>query len=333
MDPMSPTHLLKYLPRFEGTPVLVVGDLMVDHYLWGKVTRISPEAPVPVVDVTRDSLQLGGAANVAHNIMTLGGRPLLCGTVGDDEKGRWLIQEFDQKKASTDGIIVDASRLTTQKTRVIAHHQHVVRFDYEQKGDIARRTREEMLQRIQRYMDEVHAVVISDYAKGVVNAPLVKEIRAWARKRDVQIIVDPKVHHFEYYSEVTVITPNTLEASRAAGIDIEDEGGLLRAGEILLKKARCEAILITRGEEGMSLFERNGETTHIPSVAREVFDVTGAGDTVVSSLALSVAARVPLKDAARLANFAAGVVVGSVGTATVTPKQLEEAIAGQGEVG
>jgi D-beta-D-heptose 7-phosphate kinase/D-beta-D-heptose 1-phosphate adenosyltransferase len=322
--------LIRYLDDFEKTHVLVIGDLMVDHYIWGKVNRISPEAPVPVVDVIRDDLQLGGAANVAHNILTLGGIPLISGTVGADEKGRWLIREFEKRGVGTEGIVVDDSRPTTQKTRVIAHSQHVVRFDFERKEETAFSIQESILKNIRDNIRKVRTIIISDYAKGVITSALLKEVKELSRQSGIKIVVDPKVQHFEFYSGTTLITPNTLEASRASGVEIRDERDLLKAGELLLKKSRSEAILITRGEEGMSLFEKKGGVTHIPSVAREVFDVTGAGDTVVSTLSLSIAAGVPLKDSARLANFAAGVVVGHVGTATVTREQLAEAIANHG---
>ncbi len=325
-------RLIRIIDRFANTRVLVVGDVMIDHYVWGSVSRISPEAPVPVVNVTRESLLLGAAANVVNNIHALGGNVSLCGVIGQDDAGRQLQHMLKSRGIPTDGLIVEQDRRTTIKTRVIAHHQQVVRFDRETKEAICRETHRGILARVAALADDgLDAIVISDYCKGVVTKDVVRDIVRLARKRGIIVSVDPKIAHFGIYSGVTILTPNTKEASLGSRIEIEDEESLLRAGRGLLLRLKCNAVLITRGEQGMTLFERSGRITHIPTVAREVFDVTGAGDTVISTLTLAMAAGANMIDAAKLSNFAAGIVVGVVGTATVTPDQLKHSIRAHGE--
>ncbi|MHB8844617.1 MAG: D-glycero-beta-D-manno-heptose-7-phosphate kinase [Nitrospirota bacterium] len=326
--------LLKIIDRFPKTRVLVVGDVVMDHYVWGSVSRISPEAPVPVVNVTRETVLLGGAANVVNNIRSLGGEVGICGVIGHDEAGKQLQHLLHAQEIMTDGLIVEPSRPTTIKTRVIAHQQQIVRFDRETKEGISRETHRRIFDHVaERAGNGLDAIVISDYCKGVVTQGLVRDIVRLARKRGIIVSVDPKVRHFGIYSGVTILTPNTKEAALGSRIEIEDEDSLLRAGKSLLKRLACTAVLITRGEHGMSLFEKSGRITHIPTMAREVFDVTGAGDTVISTLTLAMAAGAKISDAARLSNYAAGIVVGVVGTATVSPAQLKQMIAGAGRKG
>ncbi len=314
--------LINYLQNFPKATVLVIGDLIADHYIWGKVERISPEAPVPIVDVQRESYMLGGAGNVANNILSLEGRVRVCGVVGHDEMGRWITHALRMQGVDTSGIVVEEGRPTTKKTRVVAHSQHVVRFDHESKGVTSIHAQDIILEHIRTHLTDTGVLVISDYAKGVVTRSLVKRVLELSTENDIPVMVDPKMKHFDYYQGATVITPNTTEASIASGITIQDDESLAREGERLLQQSGASAILITRGEHGLSLFERGGSVTHIPAVARDVFDVTGAGDTVVSTLALSLASGATLKEAARLANYAAGIVVGIVGTATVKRDQL-----------
>ncbi|MBI3803405.1 MAG: D-glycero-beta-D-manno-heptose-7-phosphate kinase [Nitrospirae bacterium] len=322
----SKTSLRQLLDRFEGHRVLVVGDLMLDHYIWGSVQRISPEAPVPVVNVLRESVLLGGAGNVLHNILTLGGRGLLCGLVGNDEAGRWLSEELKAKGVGVEGIVAEEERPTTKKTRIIAHQQQVVRYDHEKKGEVSQKTEKKFIQYINDQIDQIDCMVLSDYAKGVITPGLLEAILPRALQRGIPVVVDPKVSHFPLYKGVTVVTPNHLEASQAAGIEIENESTLHRSGEILLERLGCQAVLITRGEQGMSLFEREGRRTDIPTEARQVFDVTGAGDTVVGTLALAISAGASLPAAAKLANHAAGIVVGMVGTTAVDKSMLRKAL-------
>jgi len=314
------------LNNFKKASVLVIGDLVMDHFVWGKVRRISPEAPVPVVEVSSESFMLGGAANVVNNIHSLGGKVLVCGVVGRDEMGKKLIHELRLKGISSDGVIVEDGRPTSVKTRVIAHSQQVVRFDREKKEKVHLDTVKTIMDYVSKKINSFDSIIISDYAKGVISEELVEEVIALAKKKDKPIAVDPKVSHFDFYKYATIVTPNNDEASMASGIEIENEAGLLRAGEVLLNKLGSDAVLITRGEHGMSLFENNGEITHIPTVAKEVYDVSGAGDTVIGTVALSMASGASLKEAAVISNFAAGIVVGKIGTATVTPKELKDAV-------
>jgi D-beta-D-heptose 7-phosphate kinase/D-beta-D-heptose 1-phosphate adenosyltransferase len=320
-------RLIGYINRFSSIRILVVGDIVLDHYIWGKVSRISPEAPVPVVNVTRENLLLGGATNVVHNVHDLGGSVSVCGVIGRDDAGSQVIQLLRAKGITTDGLIEDPGRPTTIKTRIIAHSQQVVRFDRESKDRIGKDAHHLVFNYIkERIAQGLDGIVLSDYCKGMVTSDLVRDIVPLARKNGVIVSVDPKVSHFGMYRGVTILTPNTNEASIGSKIDIENEDSLLRAGNLLLKRLKCAAVLITRGEQGMSLFEQGRTVIHIPTVAREVFDVTGAGDTVIGALTLAMASGASMADAARIANYAAGIVVGIVGTATVMPEELKQRI-------
>lgn len=320
-------RLSRYVDRFSRAQVLVVGDVVIDHYVWGSVNRISPEAPVPVVNVTKETMLLGGAANVVNNIHSLGGNVRVCGVIGNDDAGRQLVRMMRDQGITTDGLMTEQGRPTTIKTRVIAHNQQVVRFDRETKKGIERETHRSIYEYVKRSMsDGLDAIVLSDYCKGVVTQALVRDIVKLAKRNGIIVSVDPKVAHFSMYSGVTILTPNTKEASIGSRIEIEDERSLIRAGSALLRRMQCSAVLITRGEHGMSLFERGGKITTIPTMAREVYDVTGAGDTVISVLTLAMAAGASTADAAKLSNHAAGVVVGIVGTATVKPEELKSSI-------
>ncbi|OGW60021.1 MAG: hypothetical protein A2V83_07870 [Nitrospirae bacterium RBG_16_64_22] len=312
--------------RLAGRRVVVVGDLMLDRYVWGSVERISPEAPVPVVRVMRETVHLGGAANVVGNLARLGAKVSVIGAIGRDEAGSVLLTELRKTGAECGGIVVSDKRPTTIKTRVIAQHQQVVRFDREDAGELGDGSRRRLLDGLTERVPEADAVVVSDYSKGVVSRELLAKVVARARRRGIPVSVDPKIGHFPWYRGVTVVTPNTAEASAGAGIPIRDEDSLSAAGGRLLKLLRSDSVLITRGEHGMSLFEAGGRITHIPTAAQEVFDVTGAGDTVIAVLTLALAAGVSLVDAARLSNAAAGIVVGEVGAVSVSPESLREAI-------
>ena len=301
----------------------MIGDVIVDHYIWGRVKRISPEAPVPVVDVSEENLLMGGAANVAHNIASLGGKVYIAGVTGSDEMGSALDRKMREMGIITDGIIIDSKRPTIVKTRVIAHNQQVVRFDREVKAEISRREQTSILKYVEELLPEIKAIIISDYCKGTVTRSLIKKILHIAGSR-VFVAVDPKTGHFNYYRDVNLITPNIDEASSGSGIDITDEKTLVTAGKALLKKLRCKAVLVTRGSRGMTLLERSGTVTHIPTFARDVYDVTGAGDTVIASFALYHSAGAGLKDAAIFANHAAGVVVGKIGTAVASQNEVLE---------
>ncbi|WHZ21457.1 MAG: D-glycero-beta-D-manno-heptose 1-phosphate adenylyltransferase [Nitrospira sp.] len=318
--------LSAYIRRFSSASVLVVGDLILDHYVWGRVSRISPEAPVPVVHVESESLKLGGAANVFSNILALGGQADLCGVIGADESGRLLLKELGGRRQGRGGVVIDHDRPTTRKSRVIAHNQQIVRYDVERRTELTGLLQRRILRYVESRLKELSCLVVSDYAKGVVTASLMTELTRLAGQRKIPIVVDPKVEHFGYYKGVTVVTPNHLEATQAAGVHGEDDQTINEAGTILRQRLGCQSILVTRGERGMSLYQGHGDHWHIPTRARQVYDVTGAGDTVVGTLALALSTGATMREAAVLANQAAGVVVGMVGTATVTAEQLTNAL-------
>jgi len=310
---------------FRKVRLLVVGDLMLDQFIWGRVDRISPEAPVPVVQVTRESVHLGGSANVVSNIRALGGRAAACGVVGRDSAGRRVLDELKRLGAGTAGISASRSTLTVQKTRIIAHNQQVVRLDREQ-TDHGRVAAAHLENFVQQHAVEFDAVVVSDYGKGVISEALLQGLHRERLRRPFRLIVDPKKPNFAHYAGITLATPNVLEASDAAGIDIRDEATLRQAGRRLLERWDAEAILVTRGEHGMTLFERHAAVRHFPTVARQVFDVTGAGDTAVATCALALGAGASFAEAAFLANHAAGIVVAKIGTATLSAAELTQAI-------
>jgi D-beta-D-heptose 7-phosphate kinase/D-beta-D-heptose 1-phosphate adenosyltransferase len=310
----------KILKEFKEKKILIIGDLILDHYIWGKVNRISPEAPVPVVEVTNEDFLLGGASNVANNIMALGGNPTIVGVIGNDRAGEVLINLLDKKGIQCKGIF-RCSRPTTVKTRVIAHNQQVVRFDKEDKNKIEGKILKETLGYIREAIPDHDAVIISDYKKGVVSFELIREVLKASKPHHIFVSVDPKVGHFHLYKNVSLITPNITEASIASGIIIEDEKSLIHAGMTLLKKLSCDAVLITRGEHGMSLFEKN-KVAHIPTVTRDIYDVTGAGDTVIAVFTLAHAVGASMEEAAVIANHAAGIVVGKIGTAVATTGEI-----------
>jgi len=316
----------KLVERFKKTTLLVVGDIMIDEFIWGTVTRISPEAPVPVVAVTRENLLLGGAANVVHNVHSLGGRVLLAGLIGDDRMGEKIKKLLTEQKIDSEGLVVQAGRPTIVKTRVIAHSQQVVRFDRESRESISAQSQEMLLGYLDKSWGQVDGIIVSDYGKGLITPSLMEFIMQRKKKEVKLVAVDPKMNNFNLYAGATVVTPNRQEAEAAAGKEIKDEASLMEVGRILLERFASQAILITRGEEGMVLFERGGDVINVPTVAKEVYDVTGAGDTVISALTLALASGHDFPTAAVVANYAAGIVVGKVGTATVTPEELKKAI-------
>jgi len=312
----------KIINRFSNAKVLVIGDLILDEFLWGDVSRISPEAPVPVVWVQSESFMPGGAANVANNINALGGRAYVAGVVGMDERGRVLTHELRNRGIDVGGIVIDDERPTTLKTRVIAHKQQVVRIDKEKMHGINRGPIDEIIDYVKTIINEIDAIIIEDYGKGVVTPHLLEGVLKLAKKHKKIVNVDPKEEHFHYYKGVTAITPNHHEASQAVGLRIKNGDNLIKIGKALLSKLKCEAVLLTLGENGMQLFEDKGKITHIPTLAQDVFDVSGAGDTVIGAFTLALAARSSMLDAAFISNIAAGLVVGKVGIAVLSQKEL-----------
>jgi D-beta-D-heptose 7-phosphate kinase/D-beta-D-heptose 1-phosphate adenosyltransferase len=323
---LSPARARALFKKMRGRRVMVLGDVMLDEFLWGTCARISPEAPVPVVEVTRESFHLGGAGNVAANVAALGGTAVLAGVVGSDAAAERVRESLGQAGVQAALVSSDHRRPTTVKTRIVAQHQQVVRADRERAEDIDPALEDGLMGRLRGALPSCGALVVSDYQKGVITPRLMKAVVALARRRGVPVLVDPKVRHFPLYRGVALITPNQLEAEQATGIRIRTEDDLLAAGARILRKLRCGAALVTRGEQGMSLFEGGGRPLHIPTAAREVFDVTGAGDTVIAAVALGLCGGARLHEAAVLANYAAGVVVGKLGTATATPEEIIAAV-------
>ena len=328
---MSTQVLLDAVSRFSKARVLVIGDVIVDHFLWGTATRISPEAPVPVVNVQREDLLLGGSANVLRNIVTLGGGGALCGMIGNDPMGRKTVSLVEELGVSTEGLVV-GQRPTTVKTRVVAQGQQVVRFDREQTGPPSRHSLDALLHYIEAHVHTFDAVMVSDYAKGVVSEQLMIRLHQLLHavrnreKRPLPLIVDPNPSNFHCFVGATVITPNHHEAMQMSGMRIDDQRSLLAAARQIRDDIGCDAVLITRGEAGMALLQGDDDLVTIPTMAKEVYDVTGAGDTVAATLALGLAAGCSMGEAAVLANHAAGIVVGKIGTACVSAAELQDAL-------
>jgi D-beta-D-heptose 7-phosphate kinase/D-beta-D-heptose 1-phosphate adenosyltransferase len=309
---------------FSGKRILVVGDVILDEYLWGDVRRISPEAPVPIVEIRSRSFVPGGAANAAANVGSLEGQAFLGGVVGTDHSADKLVEVLQQQGVDTKGLIPDRERATTTKTRLIAHSQQVVRMDSEHRVPLSQPVEDAMLRWVDHHLPGVDACILSDYGKGVVSSRAAEHVIRTARKVDKPVIVDPKGTNYVKYRGAAVIKPNIHEVQQVLKEEIEDDAGLLEASRRLVELLEGSAVLITRGPEGMSLFREGLAPLHIATVARRVFDVTGAGDTVVSTLALALAAGAALEQAVHLANLAAGIVVGKRGTATVTLEELRQ---------
>jgi D-glycero-beta-D-manno-heptose-7-phosphate kinase len=316
--------LTNLLAAFPARRILVVGDVILDEYLWGEVRRISPEAPVPVVEIRSRTFVPGGAGNAAANVVSLGGKALLGGVAGRDHAVDQLREALARQGVDAGGLVPDSERATTTKTRLIAHGQQVVRMDSEQRTPLPRPVEDALLRWVDSHVPEADACILSDYGKGVISNRVAEHVIRVARQADKPVIVDPKGTNYVKYRGATVVKPNIHEVQRALKEDIEDDSGLLEASRRLVDLLEGAALLITRGPEGMSLFRTGFAPVHIATVARHVFDVTGAGDTVVSTLAMALAAGSALEQAVHLANRAAGIVVGKRGTATVMLDELRE---------
>jgi len=321
MSQLSKTRASEILRAFRDRNVLVLGDVMLDEFVWGDVTRISPEAPVPVVDVRRESVHLGGAANVLANLVALGARGSVVGVVGNDGSGERLRTGLRELGTLDQGVIVDETRPSTTKTRIIAHSQLVVRADRESRTPVSTKTEDQILSYLKDALKHSDAFVISDYDKGVVTPRILREILPIAYEQ-VPVLVDPKLRNFNHYRPATLVTPNHLEALRMSDTEDHSDDGSLHAAKVIREKLGCDAVLITRGDRGMMLLESNGQPVFVETAAREVYDVTGAGDTVIAALAGALASGANMLEAATLANHAAGIVVGKVGTATVSADEL-----------
>lgn len=332
-------RLKDIIHRLNKARVLVIGDLILDEYIWGKVERISPEAPVPVVWANKRTHLPGGAANVANNIRSFEADVYLAGVIGSDEKAAMLLLELKKNKINTRGVFVEPNRHTTVKTRIIAGHQQVVRVDWEHTQPLLPETTRKIFNFIKNNINDFDAIIIEDYGKGVINAQLLESVILLAQAHKKVVTVDPKEDHFQYYRQVTTITPNRKELENAVrNLKIRDNKNKLKlesdklftdkdidaAGEQILEYLGLDSLLVTLGEQGMKLFEKGSKITYIPTVAQEVFDVSGAGDTVISTFTLGLCAGASKLEAAHIANYAAGIVVGKVGTATTTRDELSK---------
>ena len=326
------TTLGRMSPLERRPRVLVVGDLILDEYLRGTVQRISPEAPVPVLEAASTDCEPGGAANVASNLASLGAEVALCGAVGDDANGRRLVSLLAARGISTSAVVVDGGRPTSHKLRVVAHSQHVLRIDHEERQALSSCVEARLLDAARAELASVSGVVLSDYAKGVLSSALIQELIAAASERGLAVTVDPKGVDYGRYRGARALTPNLTELQQGAAMPVVAEEERGRAVARLFDETRAQAILVTCGKDGMVLYERDQEPIRIAALAREVFDVTGAGDTVIAVFSLGVFAGVSLAQAARLANVAAGIVVGKLGTATVSREELSATL-GAPEIG
>jgi len=306
--------------------VLVIGDLMMDQYVWGNVNRISPEAPVPVVKVQGESVDPGGAANVVNNVKSLGGTVFPCGVVGLDSLGEELIQKLKRKGIETKGIIGDGNRPTTLKTRMMAQKHQILRIDREVSSPVSTTTFRKLIAYIKFAIPKVDVVIIEDYGKGVVTREMIVQVIRLAKKAKKIVAVDPKEKHFEFYKGIDVITPNVYELAHAVHADIYDKRSLIRATKQLQKNLNCPMVLVTQGENGVTLFQSRKPPFHVAANAREVFDVSGAGDTVIAVFCLALATGMDPKRAAQIANSAGGLVVGKLGVAVALKKELETRI-------
>jgi D-beta-D-heptose 7-phosphate kinase / D-beta-D-heptose 1-phosphate adenosyltransferase len=319
-------RLITLLSRFSGKKVMVIGDIMLDEQLWCRVERISPEAPVPIAEVTSTTHVPGGAGNVAANISALGGTPILIGVIGKDGSAQKLLQALKKNRIDSSCIVSDGDRPTILKSRVIAANQQVVRVDRETKEEISSDTVSRIIRAIKNKLPLCSAVIISDYGKGTITKKIIEAVMNYSKAHGLPVAVDPKGKDYSKYKGATVITPNKKEASIASLVEITDETSLNSAGKKLLKISGSKNVLITRGKEGMSLFSKNGKTVHIPSVPREVFDITGAGDTVISTVAIALASGAEILDAVILSNHAASVVITKVGTQPVRIEELRHSL-------
>ncbi len=312
----------KYIKRFKNARILVVGDIILDKYIWGNVSRISPEAPVPVVEVGGETITLGGAANVVHNLAILGAKPILCGVIGADIYGGSVLAHIDDLKIDMSCIIADPSRPTTIKTRVVGNNTQIVRFDSESTKRIGDHERKAVLKAVENNIDSIDGIIISDYDKGVISSPLLYDIKEIVNGSSVFIVSDPHKDNFYFHKHMDIVTPNTSEAGYYGGFTIKNRKDLEFVGKKMLHDLRCGCVLITRSEKGMALFKSSGEIVYIPTIDQKVFDVSGAGDTVIGVIALGLACGMDIEEACRLSNAAAGVVVGKTGTATLTVREL-----------
>lgn len=323
MDQLTKERANQIIQSMAERKIVILGDVMLDEFVWGDVTRISPEAPVPVVDIRRESIHLGGAANVLANAAALGAKACVIGVTGNDAAGERLRKRIEEASPlqREEYLIVDEGRPSTVKTRIIAHSQLVVRADRELRTPVTGSVQERIITALKNAIQDADAFVVSDYDKGVVTPPILEEILKVAYER-MPVLIDPKIRNFSSYRPASLITPNHHEALRMTNLDEDSDDGLYRAAQLIRQRLGCDAVLITRGDRGIMLLEGDDDPVFVGTTAREVYDVTGAGDTVIATLATALSAGATMLEAATLANHAAGVVVGKVGTATISAAEL-----------
>jgi len=326
---MNRTEVDNFLNRLGAIRALVIGDLMLDEYLWGKTDRISPEAPVQVVDITREDLRLGGAGNVINNLVTLGCRVHVASVLGDGHDGELLRGMLSDKQVDTAGVLLDPQRTTSRKTRILASHQQMMRIDRESRTPITAAQEEELACWVGKHAGEFDVILISDYLKGVLTEGLLQAVIAIGKSQGIPVVIDPKGDDYRKYRGATLLTPNRKETEVASRVTISDLDSLRRAGRALLESLDLETLMVTRSEEGISIFFKDGNEIHLPTEAREVYDVTGAGDTVLSLIGVGLACGLAIEDAARMANLAAGIAVGKLGTSTVSVEEIREVFSRQ----
>jgi D-beta-D-heptose 7-phosphate kinase/D-beta-D-heptose 1-phosphate adenosyltransferase len=327
MYQLTPNRVDEILSDLRDCKIVVLGDVMLDEFVWGDVTRISPEAPVPVVDVRRESIHLGGAANVLANLIGLGARSVVIGVVGEDEPGRRLRDNLNSLGTGLDCLVTDSSRPSTLKTRIIAHNQLVVRTDRERRNPVNNEVEDNIISFVKRELADANALVISDYDKGTITPRILSEVLPFAYER-LPVLIDPKLRNFNFYRPATLVTPNHHEALRIANTDDDSNNGLYEAAKLIQGRLKCDAVLITCGDRGMILLGSDDRPNYVETAAREVYDVTGAGDTVIATLAAGLSVGATMIESATLANQAAGIVVGKVGTATASADELKAAFKG-----
>lgn len=325
MQSISSSKAASILSQCAGKTIAVIGDVMLDRYFWGSVSRISPEAPVPVIDLEHESLHLGGAANVAGNLQALGIQPLLCGVIGNDNSGAMLIDILESMGCSSNGMLTLDHRPTTVKTRIIGNNQQMLRVDREIRTPISDAQADMLLGSIMN-APNLAGIILEDYNKGVMTKTLIHSLCSLAQARNIPVFVDPKFSHFFEYAGVTLFKPNRKEAQEALATILKTEDQIHAAGKELLSRLACENVLLTLGEQGMMLFEKNGTISSVPTRARKVSDVSGAGDTAIAMLAAAIAGGATMQEAATLANYAAGIVCEQPGIVSVTPAEITHAI-------
>lgn len=325
MHQLTTQRVEEIVQNLQGKTIAVIGDLMLDRYFWGSVSRISPEAPVPVIDIEHETFHLGGAANVAHNLRSLGIHPVLCGIVGDDDEGDTLRNTAESSGLNISGILTDIHRPTTVKTRIMGNNQHIARLDKEKRDFINDDTSSAILS-VLNSLQDLDGIIIEDYNKGVITRHLIQLLTDVSKEKNIPLFVDPKRNFFFDYKHATVFKPNRKEAQEALGYALKNTSDIMRAGSELLERLEAENVLLTLGEEGMMLFQQNGDISSVPTKARHIADVSGAGDTAIATLAAAITGGATMTEAAELANIGAGVVCEEPGIVSIQPQVLISAL-------